>query len=168
MPGPPQPIAGHASGRAARRYVQATISAAPSGVTGREPSSRPPPPSRREQRKAHAEQHRRPRAARDLPIASFEAFDDFERTVGLGPQFVHSLKLLGDAEAFADHLAAWRRRLAQGGRAVVELPTDRSRPAVQGFDGGTLSLALPPTLSAALKSLSRRAAARRWSTGRRS
>ena len=40
-------------------------------------------------------------------------------------------------------LAFWRRRLA-GSPELLDLPTDRPRPPVQGFAGGLLVSALPP------------------------
>jgi len=52
-------------------------------------------------------------------------------------------------EAFAGRLAAWCERLA-GAPLLLELPTDRPRPAVQSFRGGRRPLALPPDLGAGL------------------
>ncbi|MEA2602871.1 MAG: hypothetical protein QOF89_3863 [Acidobacteriota bacterium] len=52
-------------------------------------------------------------------------------------------------------LAWWRERLA-GLAPVLELPGDRPRPAVQSFRGGSLPVALPPPLAAALHELARR------------
>ncbi len=58
-------------------------------------------------------------------------------------------------ERLEAELDYWRRRLA-GAPAVLELPTDRPRPAVQSFRGGrTLSL-LPPELLRDLQALGRR------------
>ena len=51
-------------------------------------------------------------------------------------------------------LAYWRQRLA-GAPAVLELPTDRPRPAVQTFRGARESLLLPAPLTEALTALSR-------------
>jgi amino acid adenylation domain-containing protein len=48
----------------------------------------------------------------------------------------------------------WKRQL-DGAPAVLELPTDRPRPAVQSFQGATQSLLLPDPLATALKTLSR-------------
>jgi non-ribosomal peptide synthetase component F len=54
-----------------------------------------------------------------------------------------------------EQLAWWRERLG-GERPVLELPTDRPRPAVQTFTGRTVSNFLPPTVTAALRALGRR------------
>jgi amino acid adenylation domain-containing protein len=51
--------------------------------------------------------------------------------------------------------AYWRERL-QGAPAVLELPTDHSRPAVQSFRGSNQTLDLDPGVSEALKALSHR------------
>ncbi len=52
-------------------------------------------------------------------------------------------------------IAYWRERL-RGAPAVLELPTDHSRPAVQSFRGANQSLDLDPAVSESLKTLSRR------------
>ncbi|HKV06941.1 MAG TPA: amino acid adenylation domain-containing protein [Thermoanaerobaculia bacterium] len=57
-------------------------------------------------------------------------------------------------EVLATQLAAWRSQLA-GAPPLLELPTDRPRPAVQGHSGATVSRSLPQPLAAALKSLAR-------------
>ncbi|MEO6193015.1 MAG: amino acid adenylation domain-containing protein [Thermoanaerobaculia bacterium] len=57
-------------------------------------------------------------------------------------------------EALAGQLAYWRERLA-GAPAALELPTDRTRPPVQSFRGGTLMLAFPDGLAAGLRGLAR-------------
>jgi amino acid adenylation domain-containing protein len=49
----------------------------------------------------------------------------------------------------------WRRQLS-GAPAVLELPTDRPRPAVQSFRGARQSLALTKELADALQAMSRR------------
>ncbi len=51
-------------------------------------------------------------------------------------------------------LAYWRRQLA-GSATMLELPTDRPRPAIQTSNGSTVSFALGAELSAALHQLSR-------------
>jgi len=53
-------------------------------------------------------------------------------------------------------LAYWQRQL-NGAPAVLELPLDRPRPAVQSFVGASQPLLLSPELSAALRDLSRQA-----------
>ncbi|MFF7457090.1 amino acid adenylation domain-containing protein [Kitasatospora sp. NPDC008115] len=52
-------------------------------------------------------------------------------------------------------LAYWRERLA-GAPAALELPTDRPRPAVQGFRGGALPFELPQPLMRELSALAHR------------
>ena len=51
-------------------------------------------------------------------------------------------------------LEYWRTQL-EGAPAVLELPTDRPRPAVQSYEGGRESLVLPRSLAEELKVLSR-------------
>jgi len=51
-------------------------------------------------------------------------------------------------------LGYWKRQLA-GAPTVLELPADRTRPAVQSSRGASLSFQLPRTLSAALLQLAR-------------
>jgi amino acid adenylation domain-containing protein len=58
-------------------------------------------------------------------------------------------------EVLESQLGYWKRQLA-GAPAVLELPTDRPRPAVQLYRGAHQSLTLPSTLSTAFKSLSQR------------
>ena len=58
-------------------------------------------------------------------------------------------------EVLAAHLTYWKQHLA-GAPEVLELPTDRPRPAVQSFRGATYPFTLPPALSTALKTLSQR------------
>ncbi len=58
-------------------------------------------------------------------------------------------------EALEAQLAYWRRQLA-GAPAPLELPTDRPRPARQGFRGGRAALSLPESLADAAAALSRR------------
>lgn len=52
-------------------------------------------------------------------------------------------------------LAYWRRQLA-GIPVILELPTDRQRPAIQTFHGAVQPLAFPQELTKGLKTLSRR------------
>ncbi|MEM7539708.1 MAG: amino acid adenylation domain-containing protein, partial [Chloroflexota bacterium] len=53
----------------------------------------------------------------------------------------------------AEQLAYWKQQLADA-PALLELPTDRARPAIQQFKGGQQAFTLTPELSAALKQLS--------------
>ncbi|HEY0607123.1 MAG TPA: amino acid adenylation domain-containing protein, partial [Herpetosiphonaceae bacterium] len=52
-------------------------------------------------------------------------------------------------------LACWQQQL-KGAPAALELPTDRPRPLRQTFRGATLPLDMPPVLSQALNTLSKR------------
>ncbi|HEY0015276.1 MAG TPA: amino acid adenylation domain-containing protein [Longimicrobium sp.] len=62
-------------------------------------------------------------------------------------------RLRGDA--LDRQLAYWRRRLA-GAPALLELPTDRPRPAVQSYRGATERIALGADLAQALEAVARR------------
>jgi len=61
-------------------------------------------------------------------------------------------------EALNEQLAFWRQRLGDE-PPVLELPSDRPRPAVQSTRGDVVPLRLPDALAGALLLLSRRAAA---------
>ncbi|MEE1825256.1 amino acid adenylation domain-containing protein [Streptomyces sp. BE20] len=63
-----------------------------------------------------------------------------------------------DQGRWTEQLAYWRERLA-GAPAALELPTDRPRPAVQGFNGGTLPFELPEPLMRELGRLAHRSGA---------
>lgn len=56
--------------------------------------------------------------------------------------------------ALAQELAFWRKELA-GAPALLELPSDRPRPAVQTFRGGFEQRTLSPTLTQRLRALAR-------------
>src|ERR1051325_1237905 len=58
-------------------------------------------------------------------------------------------------EVLEQQVAYWKRQLA-GAPPVLQLPTDRPRPAVQTFRGERLNVALSRGLTEALKELSRR------------
>jgi len=60
----------------------------------------------------------------------------------------------GQSETLESQLSYWRRQLA-GAPPMLELPTDRPRPAAQTFSGAVETLQLAPALSGALKQLSR-------------
>jgi hypothetical protein len=57
-------------------------------------------------------------------------------------------------ELLEEELSYWKKQLA-GAPPVLELPTDRARPAVQSFRGSSKSFTLDEKLSRALKELSR-------------
>jgi amino acid adenylation domain-containing protein len=57
--------------------------------------------------------------------------------------------------ALEKQLAYWRRQL-EGVPALIELPTDRPRPAVQTYEGARLHVALDAPLAERLRELSRR------------
>lgn len=59
-----------------------------------------------------------------------------------------------NSKAQEPHLEYWRMQLA-GAPAVMELPTDRARPAVPSFNGQRCARMFPPELVMALKTLSR-------------
>ncbi|MFB2976514.1 amino acid adenylation domain-containing protein [Microseira sp. BLCC-F43] len=56
-------------------------------------------------------------------------------------------------EYLENQLTYWKQQLS-GDLPILELPSDRPRPAVQTFNGSTRSLQLSPSLSESLKSLS--------------
>jgi amino acid adenylation domain-containing protein len=56
------------------------------------------------------------------------------------------------AENTSEHLAYWRKQLGAG-LPVLELPCDRSRPAVQTFRGSMYPFTLGPALTAALRKM---------------
>ncbi|HEX9937524.1 MAG TPA: amino acid adenylation domain-containing protein, partial [Longimicrobium sp.] len=58
-------------------------------------------------------------------------------------------------EAAERQVAYWRERL-EGAPPLLELPTSRPRPAVQGYAGGMVEGALPPDLLAGVRALARR------------
>jgi non-ribosomal peptide synthetase component F/acyl carrier protein len=58
-------------------------------------------------------------------------------------------------EVLDKQFAYWKQQLADA-PAVVELPTDYPRPAMQTFNGANLNAMLPKTLTDALKALSQR------------
>jgi amino acid adenylation domain-containing protein len=58
-------------------------------------------------------------------------------------------------EVLERELSYWRRRLS-GAPAVLELPVDRPRPAVQSPRGGSRALRLPEAVAQGLRSLGRR------------
>jgi amino acid adenylation domain-containing protein len=58
-------------------------------------------------------------------------------------------------EVLESQVAYWKKQLA-GTLPVLELPTDRPRPAFATFRGGSLSIALPPRLVEAIRALAQR------------
>jgi amino acid adenylation domain-containing protein len=66
--------------------------------------------------------------------------------------YAHSQRDWLEGDVLDRHLSYWRKRLVD--LPVLELPTDRARPAVQGFRGARESLQLSKSLSESLKELS--------------
>jgi amino acid adenylation domain-containing protein len=58
-------------------------------------------------------------------------------------------------EVLESHIAYWKEQLGDS-QPAADLPTDRSRPRLQSYHGRKRSIALPESLKAALKDLSRR------------
>ena len=83
--------------------------------------------------------------APSLPALSIH-YADFAR-------WQHQLSASG---ALQPHLEHWRRQLA-GAPALLELPTDRARPAAQRFQGATRRFTVPGELTTRLKQRSREA-----------
>jgi len=77
--------------------------------------------------------------------------------------FVHWQRSWFEGDVLEQHIAYWRKRLA-GIPAVLELPTDRPRPPVQGFRGARESFVLSKSLSESLKELSERESATLFET----
>ncbi|MGE0127962.1 MAG: amino acid adenylation domain-containing protein [Blastocatellales bacterium] len=69
--------------------------------------------------------------------------------------FAHWQRQWMQGEALERELSYWREQLS-GSLAVLELPTDRPRPAAQTYRGAALPIRIPAELSARLKDLSRR------------
>ncbi|MGH9011099.1 MAG: condensation domain-containing protein, partial [Acidimicrobiia bacterium] len=70
-------------------------------------------------------------------------------------------ELLGDPEdpvSLADRQAAFWREALEGIPEELALPTDRPRPAIPSFDGGTVPIELPPSVAAAVRALARETA----------
>ncbi len=70
------------------------------------------------------------------------------------PDFSHWQRQWLQGEVLDAQLSYWKEKLA-GSPPILELPTDRPRPAVQSFNGATLSKFLPKKMADALKKLSR-------------
>ena len=56
-------------------------------------------------------------------------------------------------EVLENQLSYWKKQL-EGAPAILNLPTDRPRPAVQSYRGANQSIELPPELTQGLKALS--------------
>jgi non-ribosomal peptide synthetase component F/thioesterase domain-containing protein/acyl carrier protein len=69
--------------------------------------------------------------------------------------FAHWQRQQTQDAALSDQLAYWKKQLAAA-PAVLDLPIDRPRPAIQTFRGEQLSFTFPQRLSDSLKHLSRR------------
>ena len=68
--------------------------------------------------------------------------------------FAHWQRQWLQGEALEKQLSFWETRL-EGAPSLLELPTDRPRPAVQSYRGAWESIILPSELSEAIQSLSR-------------
>ncbi|MFB8280461.1 non-ribosomal peptide synthetase [Nocardia colli] len=66
-----------------------------------------------------------------------------------------------DSPAFANDLTYWERQLA-GFPGILDLPTDRSRPPVRSFCGGTVPFELPTSTVTAMTALARAEGATRF------
>ncbi|MBX3301079.1 MAG: amino acid adenylation domain-containing protein [Nitrospira sp.] len=69
--------------------------------------------------------------------------------------YAHWQRRWYSGEALNRALDYWKAKL-EGWKPTLALPTDRPRPAVQSYRGTTYRMALPPSLTESLKSLSRR------------
>lgn len=69
--------------------------------------------------------------------------------------YAHWQRRWYSGEALNRALDYWRAKL-EGWKLTLALPTDRPRPAVQSYRGTTYRMALSPSLTESLKSLSRR------------
>ena len=69
--------------------------------------------------------------------------------------FAHWQRQWLQGETLAAQLEYWQRQLS-GAPAIIELPTDRPRPAMQTYRGATHTFELSPQLSSQLNALSRR------------
>ncbi len=69
--------------------------------------------------------------------------------------FAHWQRQWLTGDVLESHLAYWRRKLS-GAPDLLVLPTDRTRPAVQRFQGALEVFYLSPELTEAIKSLGRR------------
>ncbi|SFH02542.1 amino acid adenylation domain-containing protein [Duganella sp. CF458] len=60
-----------------------------------------------------------------------------------------------EGDALAQQTAFWKERLS-GAPALLELPTDRPRPATQSYEGASVHFAVPAELANSLRALSQR------------
>ncbi len=86
--------------------------------------------------------------SRGLPTPLAELPIDFS-------DFAHWQRQWLQNDVLEQQLTYWKQQLG-GHLPVLDLPTDRPRPAVQTYRGATKHFALPTTLCSALKALSRR------------
>jgi amino acid adenylation domain-containing protein len=92
-------------------------------------------------------------------IAAYEAFvEGREPALPELPiqyaDFAHWQRASFQDGAFEDQLGYWRKKLAE--LPVLQLPTDRLRPALQTFSGASESIEVPSRLANGLKALSQR------------
>ena len=69
--------------------------------------------------------------------------------------YAHWQRLWLSGERLDGQLGFWKEYLA-GAPALLELPTDKPRPAVQRYEGGAVRTRLPAVLTAGLQALARR------------
>jgi amino acid adenylation domain-containing protein len=76
-------------------------------------------------------------------------------SVGLAPQAPAETGEIQRAVDSEENLAYWRKQLA-GIPAILELPTDRTRPPIQSFRAGREAIVFPPMLGEQLKNFCER------------
>lgn len=81
--------------------------------------------------------------------------------------FAHWQRNQLESDQFAAQLAFWQRQLAHAPR-LLQLPTDRPRPAIQRHEGALISQPLPARLAKALNQLSRQHETTMFATDRKS
>jgi amino acid adenylation domain-containing protein len=97
--------------------------------------------------------------ARDLSAAYSDVLDGGDGELGDLPiQYADFAAWQRDylsGERLEREVAYWRDRLA-GSPSLLELPTDRPRPAVQSFDGSSVEFDVPPHTATSLRSMGSR------------
>jgi len=75
-----------------------------------------------------------------------------ELTIQYGDFALWQQQSLGNESAYANELEFWRKQLG-GELPVLELPTQRARPALQSFNGSNVFFEIPAELASELKAL---------------